>query len=98
MDLEQRTDLIGGQEPIDRAIHLLCSSQSRIHFERQRYGWTKLAPHVEFVEVGREHEDMFYDDLPLLAAALNGVLDRLNGGSAGGRGTTSAGDLPSARS
>ncbi len=64
-------------QPIDRDIQMLCCAGIRTHLGKQRYGWATLAPRVEFLEVGREHEDVFHDALPTLATALNMVLHRL---------------------
>jgi oxalate---CoA ligase len=66
--------------PYDGDIHMFCCARSRAYLSNPKHGWQTLARHVEFIEVGQEHEDLFHEALPVLATALNKVLTCLASG------------------
>ncbi len=58
----------------DGRVVILCSAERHRYLANAALGWRAFAPHVEFIEIGGSHDEVFIDALPALGKALDGVL------------------------
>jgi len=62
-------------EPYTGEVTLLFSAARAARARRFAVGWARLAPRHKAIEIGPQHRDLFGSHLPVLAAAINAVLD-----------------------
>jgi thioesterase domain-containing protein len=62
-------------EPYVGEVTLLCSAARAARARRFAVGWGRLAPGHRMIEIDAHHGDLFGSHLPVLASAINAVLD-----------------------